>query len=83
MAQLRVTEVFDSEERSILAVEQVNTLTVKHVAGTFVSVSVSPIVLVVRDDRHVYATDMASNPVDLDVLCDHAFRPGRTARPRG
>jgi hypothetical protein len=70
LPRLRVTEVFDSEERSILAVERVDTLTVEHVTGAVVSVSVQPIAVIVRDDRHVYATDMESNPVDLDRLCD-------------
>lgn len=70
MSQLRVTEVFDSEQRSILAVEQVDTLTARHVAGVFVSVAIRPIAIVVRDDRHVYATDMESKPIDLDALCD-------------
>lgn len=70
MPTLRVAEVFDSDQFSVLAIERIDVLTTRHVAGTVASVSIRPIALVVRDDRHVRACDMDGEPIDLDALCD-------------
>jgi uncharacterized spore protein YtfJ len=70
MSRLRVSEVWGSAERSILAIEQVDSLMVEHVSGAGLSVSIRPVALVVREDRRVHAFDLESKPVDLDWLCD-------------
>ncbi len=68
--QLRITEVMKSEARSILAVERLDALTARHVAGVAVSLSLRPVAIVVREGRHVVAYDMQAQPIDLDSWCD-------------
>ena len=70
MPTLRIAEVFESDERSILVVERIDILTTRHAAGAAASVSIRPIAVVMRDDRHVRACDLDGNPIDLDALCD-------------
>ena len=70
MPTLRIAEVFESEEHSILAIERIDVLTTRHAVGAAASASIRPIALVVREDRHVRACDLNGNPIDLDALCD-------------
>ena len=68
--QLRITEVLDSEARSILAVERVDALTASHVAGVAAGLSLRPVAIVVREDRRIVAYDMQGRSIDLDGWCD-------------
>lgn len=70
MPTLRIAEVFESDEYSILAIERIDVITTRHAAGTAASASIRPIALVIRDDRHVRTCDLDGNPIDLDALCD-------------
>ena len=62
--------MFNSDERSILAVERVDSMTVHNVTAGFVSASIQPVAIVVRERQHVVAYDIESNLVDLDQLRD-------------
>ena len=70
MPHVRVTEIFASAERSVLAVERLDVITARHAAGAFASLSIRPIAVLVRNDRRVAAYGVDAHSIDLDRLCD-------------
>ena len=68
MARLRERSVFADQKITVTAVEALEFRTGRTNRGRFLTASLKPVAVIVREPDRTYALDMCAEPVDIDRL---------------
>lgn len=68
MASVRTTPIFSAAGLTVTAVESVEFRSEGSQCRRFVTGSLRPVAVIVREQDRTYALDMAAQPVDIDAL---------------
>lgn len=68
MASVRTRPIFSDARLAVTAVESMEFQSEQWGRSRFVTGSLRPIAIIVRDQGRTYALDMAAQPVDIDEL---------------
>lgn len=68
MAGVRTRTLFSDNELTVTAVESVEFQTDRSRRRRFVTGSLRPVAVIVREQDRTYALDMAAQPVDIDRM---------------